>query len=179
MKADVEFEELSLDLQLEKLGIWIDPIDATAEYIGKGITKDTRFPRIPAAGLQCVTVLIGVHDLENGVPIMGVINQPFAEQLEDGLYKSKLYYGVAAGDTRVTNVGERSEPRTAKIALLSSSEQTKFTKFLKQKLRYEIVYSAGAGHKILKCITDEADMNLVSRGTTFKVNLYMIFFSDN
>lgn len=157
-----------MDLQLEKLGIWIDPIDATAEYIGKGVTKATRFSFIPSTGLQCVTILIGVYDLDTGVPVMGVVNQPFSEELEDGMYKSKIYYGVSYADTKLNNVKPRSESRTDRIALLSSSEQTKFTKFLKQKLRYEIVYSSGAGHKILKCITDDADLNLLSRGTTFK-----------
>lgn len=34
------------------------------------------FPR----GLPCVTILIGVYDLHTGLPLMGVINQPFVAQ---------------------------------------------------------------------------------------------------
>ena len=30
-------------------------------------------------GLQVVTVLIGVYNLKTGQPVIGVINQPFAE----------------------------------------------------------------------------------------------------
>lgn len=64
------------------MGIWVDPIDATDEYI-KGITI-TNYPNIPASGLGCVTVLIGAYDIESGKPIIGVINQPFYDQDEEG-----------------------------------------------------------------------------------------------
>lgn len=165
--ADVEIEEISLDLALDKIGIWIDPIDGTAEYI-KGVHKPSRFANIPASGLQCVTILIGVYDLESGIPLAGVINQPFSAAAEDDTYRSAIFWGVCCGDTRSTNVPARAESNETKIAVLSSSEQTKFTKFLKQKLRADIVYSAGAGHKLLKLITGDADLNLLSRGTTFK-----------
>lgn len=64
------------------MGIWVDPIDATDEYI-KGVTI-TNYPNIPASGLGCVTVLIGAYDIESGKPIIGVINQPFYDQDEEG-----------------------------------------------------------------------------------------------
>lgn len=35
-------------------------IDATEEYIN-GVTR-TNYPKIPASGLECVTVLIGLYD---------------------------------------------------------------------------------------------------------------------
>lgn len=59
--------------------------DATDEYI-KGITK-TNYPNIPATGLECVTVLIGLYDKGNGKPIGGIINQPFHQQTETGYVK--------------------------------------------------------------------------------------------
>lgn len=52
-------------------------IDATEEYI-RGVTR-TNFPKIPASGLECVTILIGLYDKGNGKPLAGVINQPFFE----------------------------------------------------------------------------------------------------
>lgn len=58
--------------------------DATNEYI-RGVTI-TNYPNIPASGLGCVTVLIGAYDIESGKPIIGVINQPFHAQNEDGRY---------------------------------------------------------------------------------------------
>lgn len=162
---DLDLAELYLDLNLENVGVIVDPIDATAEYI-KAVHKDTRF-NIPSNGLKCVTILIGLYDTITGVPVIGVINQPFYEEV-DQAYKSKIFWGISVGDVKLTNVEPPSQERNHKIAVLSSSEQTKFTKFLKQKLKYEICYSSGAGHKILKLITGEADLNLLSRSTTFK-----------
>lgn len=75
-------DEISLDFN--DLGIWIDPIDGTNEYI-KGESKNSVHPKIPASGLQCVTILIGVYEISTGNPIIGVINQPFLnEKTEEG-----------------------------------------------------------------------------------------------
>lgn len=163
---DIDLAELYIELNVENIGVIIDPIDATAEYI-KAVHKDTRF-NIPSNGLKCVTVLIGLYDTITGAPIIGVINQPFFEELAEGDHKSKVFWGVSVGDVKLTNVEPPAQERSTKIAVLSSSEQTKFTKFLKQKLKYEICYSSGAGHKILKLITGEADLNLLSRSTSYK-----------
>lgn len=164
---NLDLAELYLELNLENVGVIVDPIDATAEYI-KAVHKDnTRF-NIPSNGLKCVTILIGLFDSITGVPIIGIINQPFFQELEVGEYQSKIYWGISLGDIKLTNVEPPTQERTSKTAILSSSEQTKFTKFLKQKLKYDICYSSGAGHKILKLITGEADLNLLSRATTFK-----------
>lgn len=61
--------------------------DATEEYI-RGSTinsSSSQEARIPTSGLGCVTVLIGGYDIESGKPIIGVINQPFAELTDTGL----------------------------------------------------------------------------------------------
>lgn len=54
----------------------------------------TNYPNIPASGLGCVTVLIGAYDIESGKPIIGVINQPFHAQNEDGrcVFKVSFLY---------------------------------------------------------------------------------------
>lgn len=165
--TDTELELANVDFDFDNLGVWLDPIDATVEYI-KAVHKDSRFDNIPSNGLKCVTILIGVYDITTGVPVMGVINQPFYEIIDDSDYKGKHYWGISVGDVNVTNITHVESGRTNKIAVLSSSEQTKFTKFIKQRLKYDIVYSSGAGHKILKLITRDADLNLLSRNTSFK-----------
>lgn len=60
-----------------------------------------------------------------------------------------------------------SEPKTTKLAVVSSSEDEKYTKALKD-LGYTIVFSAGVGHKILKVICGDADLYLLSRNTSYK-----------
>lgn len=75
----------AISLDFNDLGIWIDPIDGTNEYI-KGESKNSVHPKIPASGLQCVTILIGVYEISTGNPIIGIINQPFLnEKTEDGI----------------------------------------------------------------------------------------------
>lgn len=44
----------------------------------------TNHPKIPAAGLECVTILIGLYDKGTGKPLGGIINQPFYEKTETG-----------------------------------------------------------------------------------------------
>ncbi|KAF8560875.1 hypothetical protein P879_09114 [Paragonimus westermani] len=84
--------DVRLDLSL--CGIWVDPIDATAEYAeGVHVRSSDSFILTDPIGQQhsltpCilrhipgtlanVTVLIGVFDRISGIPFLGVINQPF------------------------------------------------------------------------------------------------------
>jgi len=63
-------------LPLDDLGIWIDPIDSTAEYITGGQEKSP-VNGVFSSGLPCVTVLIGAFCRSSGQPVLGVVNQPF------------------------------------------------------------------------------------------------------
>ncbi|KRT83983.1 hypothetical protein AMK59_882, partial [Oryctes borbonicus] len=75
----------------EDLSIWIDPIDSTSEYINGIEKKETN--GIYLSGLRCVTVLVGVYDKSTGKPVLGVINQPFYENVE-GKWRGKCYWGA-------------------------------------------------------------------------------------
>lgn len=151
-------EELNFDdFELEvELGIWIDPIDATQEYIS-GIELLSDVPGIFLSGLQCATVLIGVYDLQSGIPVLGIVNQPFGNDLT-----SRIFYGVAIGSFRHSNVDEKTVREPAdRIAVLSSSESLKSTSF-------KSVCAAGAGYKSLKVIESDADIYFLSKASTFK-----------
>ena len=71
---------LSAPIALQSLGIWIDPIDSTAEYI-KGV-DGVKFQHhgVLCKGLQSAVVLIGIFDRITGEPVMGVVYQPFGEK---------------------------------------------------------------------------------------------------
>lgn len=77
-----------------------------------------------------------------------------------------MLWGITMGDVKATNLPERTAKNT-KLAVVSASEDEKYIKALKD-LGYTVVFSAGAGHKILKVITGDADLYLLSRNTTFK-----------
>lgn len=159
-----EIERIECDADFANWGIWIDPIDATAEYI-QGKDKTTRNPHIKANGLECVTVLLGVYETESGSPIAGVINQPFAAGAAD---HTNIYWGLSVNGVNVNNIKaiERAE-KPKPIVLLSLSEDRKYVYYLRDTLKYDIIFSAGAGHKLLMLILGLADLVLVSKGSTF------------
>jgi len=72
-------EDRSIDLT--KLGIWIDPIDGTQQYINgtDGIIDEQT--GITLDGLPTALVLIGCFDIETGRPLIGVINRVFHEKI--------------------------------------------------------------------------------------------------
>ncbi|KMZ03689.1 inositol polyphosphate 1-phosphatase [Drosophila simulans] len=161
-----EIAQLPDELDYGNLGLWIDPIDATAEYIS-GDTMFTDFPGITSTGLDCVTVLIGVYERDTGVPVMGVVAQPFGEKLEENVYSSSMFWGVCLPTVRAHNCHFEARDENRRLGIFSSSEQSDILqRFL--DLGYEFAFSAGAGHKALKVITHEVDVYLLSKGSTFK-----------
>ena len=71
---------LSTPIPLQNLGIWVDPIDSTAEYI-KGLDgANFQNHGILVKGLQSAVILIGIFDRVTGEPVLGVIYQPFGEK---------------------------------------------------------------------------------------------------
>lgn len=123
------------------------------------------FPGITSSGLDCVTVLIGVYDKDSGDPLMGVINQPFHKKIEDNSYESKVFWGVSIGDLKANNIQKCEEAH--RVAIFSTSEDPQVLEKVK-KSDYELAFSAGAGHKILKVILNDANWFLLSKGSTYK-----------
>ncbi|KAG8330852.1 Formin-like protein 2 [Homalodisca vitripennis] len=80
--AEVDLVIPSCSLSTDELAIWIDPIDATAEYITGG-SVEGEVAGMFRTGLPCVTVLIGAFHRLSGTPVLGVINQPFCQQFSD------------------------------------------------------------------------------------------------
>uniref|UniRef100_A0A1I8QDY7 Inositol polyphosphate 1-phosphatase n=1 Tax=Stomoxys calcitrans TaxID=35570 RepID=A0A1I8QDY7_STOCA len=164
-----EIPELPNDaVDYTNLGVWIDPIDATAEYIS-GDTMFTNFPGITSTGLDCVTVLIGVYDLTSGIPLIGVVCQPFRNKIDDNVYTSSMYWGIALDNFQAHSKNLNNSPKRSggHLGIFSSSERAEL---LQQMLEigYEFAFSAGAGHKALKVITNEVDIYVLSKGSTFK-----------
>ncbi|CAF4812231.1 unnamed protein product [Pieris macdunnoughi] len=138
------------------LGVWIDPIDGTAEFIA-GVRGEAK----PGHGLQCVTVLIGAYKRSTGEPVVGVINQPF---YNGG--SGRVIWGINYGDIKLCS-HEKSTSSPRKIILMSSAEnENVINKF--QDLGWEIQSVPGAGHKLLKLALGEATAYIVSKGTTFR-----------
>ncbi|XP_054726265.1 inositol polyphosphate 1-phosphatase [Anastrepha obliqua] len=171
---DVAYEEALLgeipvlppDLDYSNLGIWIDPIDGTAEYIS-GDSIFTDFPGITSTGLDCVTVLVGVYERTTGIPVIGVVSQPFHNKLDENVYRSLVFWGVCLPDLQANNCQFERPARENRLGIFSSSENGDILQHI-MELGYEFAFAAGAGHKALKVITWEVDLYLLSKGSTFK-----------
>ncbi|XP_047528695.1 inositol polyphosphate 1-phosphatase [Vanessa atalanta] len=144
------------DLDLDNLGIWIDPIDATAEFIA-GVRNEAKMGH----GLPCVTVLIGAYLKSTGEPVIGIINQPF---YENG--KGRIIWGFNYGNVREWSKNEH-DASDEKVILMSGAEKSDVIEKFKA-LGWLVKSVPGAGHKLMKVALGEVSAYIVSQGTTFR-----------
>ncbi|KAF5305497.1 hypothetical protein FQA39_LY01588 [Lamprigera yunnana] len=162
--AFAEYLPENVQLDCEGLGVWIDPIDSTAEYINAEEVVDEY--GIYLSGLRCVTVLIGVYDQTSGVPVIGIINQPF-HKFSDEQWHGRCHWGISLPRLHMSSVLKQCLSSPRNLICISSSENDD----IKAKLQadgFHLVEVAGAGYKILTVITQKADAYLLSKNTTFK-----------
>ncbi|KPI91355.1 Inositol polyphosphate 1-phosphatase [Papilio xuthus] len=146
-----------LTLDTDNLGVWIDPIDATAEFIA-GVRGEAN----ASHGLPCVTVLIGAYLRSSGEPVVGVINQPF---YNGG--KGRIIWGVNYEGVKKCYVGDREVDFGHNTILISGAEKPDIVEKIKNS-GFEVISVPGAGHKLLKVALGEAAGYIVSKGTTFR-----------
>lgn len=158
-----ELPEINESIDVENLGCWIDPIDGTAEYISAS-GASTNIPNIEKSGLKCATVLIGAYNKATSKPFMGIINQPFFQQTDDG-HKSKIFWGLSINGENHHNIVDSSTDNTKKVAIISSAETRKSTL---ESAGYKTVISNGAGYKLLKVIENDASIYFLTKNSTFK-----------
>lgn len=163
--------------RVSSLGIWIDPIDSTSEYISGKWGDEEEGSSVVSSGLQCVTVLIGVYDRNTGLPVAGVVNQPFHHLDEHNRPVGRCYWGLTLGaahrwhsrhlledeDSADIVRGRHHRPRV----LLSASESAGVVQAL-EAAGCEVCFAAGAGYKLLCVALLRADAYLVTQGTTFR-----------
>ncbi|XP_028302840.1 inositol polyphosphate 1-phosphatase [Gouania willdenowi] len=169
---EVNIDGLAVPLSPSELGIWIDPIDATSQYI-EGYEEVLVEGRLSPSGLHCVLVLIGVFLRSTGEPVMGVINQPFNHKdPAGGGWRGKHFWGVSCGSTNMCSVSpprKEAEGEQGPSVVLSSSEKKVVKDALSSLCGPEkLVYASGAGYKILCVILGLADVYVLSEGSTFK-----------
>ncbi|XP_050510899.1 inositol polyphosphate 1-phosphatase [Diabrotica virgifera virgifera] len=160
IKTDVP--ETEFNVNFEELGVWIDPIDCTAEYVHGGPGENTN--NIHKNGLKCVTILIGAFNRTTGEPVMGVINRPFLDP-EDFQHSQQCVWGVSLPDLKCNS--RLNTISKTNIICISSSEKDDIKKKLTSH-GYTLIEASGAGYKILTVILGLADAYILTKGTTFK-----------
>ncbi|CAJ1051717.1 inositol polyphosphate 1-phosphatase [Xyrichtys novacula] len=168
--SDAETDSLTVPLSPSELGIWIDPIDATSQYI-EGREEVLEEGHLSPSGLHCALVLIGVFLRSTGEPVMGVINQPFNHKdPASGDWRGKHFWGVSCGSI---NLCSESRPAAGSegglTVVLSSSEKQVVKEALTSLCGPDrLMYASGAGYKILCVIQGLADVYILSEGSTYK-----------
>lgn len=159
---------LSIPLQPVQLAIWIDPIDATSQYI-EGREEELQQGVLSPSGLHCALVLIGVYLRNSGEPVMGVINQPFSHKDGSG-WRGEYFWGVSCEGLNLCSVSRpKPGPSPVLSAVLSSSEKASVKEALSSLCGpHSLMYASGAGFKILCVIQGLADVYVLSEGSTFK-----------
>ncbi|KAG3274884.1 inositol polyphosphate-1-phosphatase, transcript variant X1 [Ictidomys tridecemlineatus] len=183
--ADAALDSIVINIPQDLMGIWVDPIDSTYQYI-KGSADIQSNQGIFPSGLQCVTILIGVYDIHTGVPLMGVINQPFVSQdLNTLRWKGQCYWGLSymgtnihsleraiskrnGSENRTENSNPESESSSAFSAVISTSEKETIKAALARVCGERIFPAAGAGYKSLCVVQGLVDIYIFSEDTTFK-----------
>ncbi|KAK2501193.1 hypothetical protein MC885_007363 [Smutsia gigantea] len=186
--TDPTLDLIKIDIPQDVLGIWVDPIDSTYQYVkGSADVKSDRgiFP----SGLQCVTILIGVYDMQTGVPLMGVINQPFVSQdLSTLRWKGQCYWGLSYLGTNVHSLqppiskqnssatrSQLTDDTSSELefshrfsVVISTSEKEPVRAALSRVCGQRIFRAAGAGYKSLCVVQGLVDFYIFSEDTTFK-----------
>ena len=133
--------------------------------------KQAKNEQIHSGGLICVTCLIGAFDITSGVPLIGVVSQPFASAEKKRETQSKrnygeLFWGINMPSVKASNVSisNASLPHSNIVATISREDM-----FLQSLLSptFECVVSSGAGFKILTTILGLSHCNVRKASGTY------------
>lgn len=168
-KIDEELIRKVPVLPLDNIGIWIDPIDSTSEYV-KG-NNGNQEGGLFHSGLPCVTVLIGLFHRDTGLPIGGVVNQPFANySQENSKWVGEVIWGASYNGSNVFSLPvmpSGAESTSEKpLVILSSSEDKSLQEELSKS--FQVFYSTGAGYKGLSVVLGIAAAYLCTKGSTYR-----------
>ena len=115
------------------LTVWVDPLDATQEYT-EGL-------------LQYVTVMVCVAD--KGIPIMGIVHQPFEE---------KTYFAWVGNGNNLPSNDHQSDSGDIKI-IVSRSHAGDVETLVKDTIQgnVQVIQAGGAGYKTLQVLEGVVD----------------------
>jgi len=168
--SDIKIDDIAVEkpsdianegFDMKDVGIWIDPIDATSQYI-KGGWQDVVEGEPPTKGLKVVTVLIGAFNLSSGEPCLGVVNQPFVTQGGRGA----VHWGINLNEFKSSSLEVKENSRKRPRVLIGSSENEEIVSFLSNDC--DVIKAGGAGHKLMMVALGLADVYINSGGSTFK-----------
>ncbi|XP_032939290.1 inositol polyphosphate 1-phosphatase isoform X1 [Catharus ustulatus] len=164
--GDTELAGIDPGVSPGELGIWIDPIDSTNEFIA-GREDVAAVDGVAPGGLRSALVLVGAFERSTGVPVLGVINEPFFQRdPQSRRWQGRYHWGVAHGDTRLCSLSPPA-PRPCPRVVLSRAEGAAVRGALGSLGGGPPLFAAGAGYKLLCVALGLADAFVLSQATTF------------
>jgi len=154
-----------IEFDIKDIGIWIDPIDATSQYIKGGI-ENVSADEPPTKGLKVVTVLIGAYSLSSGAPCLGVVNQPFSKISSSEEFSGSAHWGGIIGTVKFNSMTPTVQQRTRPRVLIGSTEDPDILEKLDKCS--DVIKAGGAGHKLLMVALGLADVYINSGASTYK-----------
>lgn len=138
---------------------------------------------IVVSGLPCATVLIGVFHRETGLPVAGVINQPFCTLTQDTQENSskkqwigrRLWgvthaehccYFLGSGKKKTNETQKEIKSGNFKVAISGSEGENMKTSLLSSGARLFSI--SGVGNKLLNVIDGNVDFYILSHSSSFK-----------
>ena len=152
--------------------------DSTSEYMSNSPGEE--IDGIVVSGLPCATVLIGVFHRESGLPVAGVINQPFSSLSQDSSssnqWSGRRLWGVAHAEHSCYFLGkEKSTPNESKRDTMSCNFKIAISGSESENLKKSLLTTgaklfpiAGVGHKLLLVIDGDIDFYVLSHASSFK-----------
>ena len=144
---------------------------------------------IVVSGLPCATVLIGVFHRETGLPVAGVINQPFSTPTKDSqnnhqwrgrrlwgvTYEEHCCYFLGSGheSSQEDRDGHEStrdskDVKTSSFKIAISGSESENIKKALLSLGAKMFTISGVGHKLLHVIDRNVDFYILSHASSFK-----------
>ncbi|XP_032939291.1 inositol polyphosphate 1-phosphatase isoform X2 [Catharus ustulatus] len=161
-----QFPELRGHIHGEESNEFRDAEDSTNEFIA-GREDVAAVDGVAPGGLRSALVLVGAFERSTGVPVLGVINEPFFQRdPQSRRWQGRYHWGVAHGDTRLCSLSPPA-PRPCPRVVLSRAEGAAVRGALGSLGGGPPLFAAGAGYKLLCVALGLADAFVLSQATTF------------
>ncbi|CAF1275616.1 unnamed protein product [Adineta steineri] len=167
------FEKIPSDISIDlsNIGIWIDPVDGTQQYINGTDGRIDENTGIARDGLPAALVLIGCFKIDDGNPVVGVINRAFNKKIDGHTWTGLIYWGTALPNAKFNNLSDVYKGNTRndkQIFLHGTADVNTFNSILNDWIKMEV---AACGNKLLSIALKQANITLVTKAAAFNWDL--------
>ncbi|CAF1287063.1 unnamed protein product, partial [Didymodactylos carnosus] len=156
-------------IDLINVGVWIDPIDGTHQYISGVDGLICPITGINIDGLPTAMVLIGIFDVSTGEAIIGIVNKVFHQKLSDNSWQGLVYWGTSYQKKNYNNISEvhqqltNKEPQKRTI-IYGTVNNHSFTNLFNDWNKIDV---AACGNKLMCVALKQANIYILTKSSAF------------